>query len=456
MRDAKRRERIRRRRFEDDLPLQQRLLRATRLRGGHQHGARLRRTPAAAVPAATTPVPAAQGYIRLADTSLRGTRHPVPARPAGRPEDRRSGRRASASPGSPTAVARASSSPTCGTASGSPDGSLRAVDEARSGNPLSITAAWPRWPWSDLVDSLLPNGRFLDTPGGAGRARAYDPVGDPSSKATSTGLYADSARAAATTAATRRRAYCARTAMPTYDADFALVNAGEPASDEAKARLAEIYAHHQAYGIPGTPAPLLLENGWTDDLLPARAGDSRSTTRRRASSPVSLQFGDLGHSRGSNKPTVNHVIQRPGCRVLRPPTCAASRGGPAPREVTAFTQTCPASANRTGGPTCGPPSTANFNTGTLSFGGSATQARDRRPAIRRPARRSIRSPGPTMPARPFPRRPLAGTATYNHSHSLGLHAAWPADSPRDHPDAPGTSASSTRCCSMSRPTGASG
>ena len=28
---------------------------------------------------------------------------------------------------------------------------------------MSITAAWPRWPWSDLVDALLPNGRFLDT-----------------------------------------------------------------------------------------------------------------------------------------------------------------------------------------------------------------------------------------------------------------------------------------------------
>ena len=25
------------------------------------------------------------------------------------------------------------------------------------------TAAYPRWPWSDLVDSLTPNGRFLDS-----------------------------------------------------------------------------------------------------------------------------------------------------------------------------------------------------------------------------------------------------------------------------------------------------
>ncbi|HWN73575.1 MAG TPA: alpha/beta fold hydrolase, partial [Solirubrobacterales bacterium] len=29
-----------------------------------------------------------------------------------------------------------------------------------NGTPLHIAAAWPRWPWSDLVDALLPNGRF--------------------------------------------------------------------------------------------------------------------------------------------------------------------------------------------------------------------------------------------------------------------------------------------------------
>jgi len=30
------------------------------------------------------------------------------------------------------------------------------------GTPMQIAAAFPRWPWSDLVSSLLPNGRFLD------------------------------------------------------------------------------------------------------------------------------------------------------------------------------------------------------------------------------------------------------------------------------------------------------
>jgi hypothetical protein len=41
------------------------------------------------------------------------------------------------------------------------DGSFAPWKSPR-GTPLAIAAAYPRWPWSDLVNSLLPNGRFLD------------------------------------------------------------------------------------------------------------------------------------------------------------------------------------------------------------------------------------------------------------------------------------------------------
>jgi hypothetical protein len=43
-----------------------------------------------------------------------------------------------------------------------PDGSF-APWRSPKGTRLSIRAAYPRWPWSDLVDALLPHGRFLDT-----------------------------------------------------------------------------------------------------------------------------------------------------------------------------------------------------------------------------------------------------------------------------------------------------
>jgi len=44
------------------------------------------------------------------------------------------------------------------------------------GKKLAITAAFPRWPWSDLVDALEPNGRFLDTQI-APFGQSYEPIG---------------------------------------------------------------------------------------------------------------------------------------------------------------------------------------------------------------------------------------------------------------------------------------
>jgi fermentation-respiration switch protein FrsA (DUF1100 family) len=246
-----------------------------------------------------------------------------------------------------------------------PDGSF-ARWRSPHGTPLSITAAWPRWPWSDLVDSLLPNGRFLDT-GVAPPGQSLDPVGIEIRSYVS-GLYA---------LGKSTGYYCgdapASSPCTNPDADlttsFALVNAGEPASDEAKARLAEIYAHHQAYGLSGTPAPLLIENGWTDDLFPPEQA-IRIYNQASGRSPVSLQFGDLGHSRGSNKPTVNHAFNDQGAaffgRYLR-----GASGGPAPGSVTAYTQTCPASAPD-GGPYAAP-SYQQLDTGTIAFGSAASQ-----------------------------------------------------------------------------------
>ena len=47
-----------------------------------------------------------------------------------------------------------------------PDGKL-APWRSPDGKKMQIAAAYPRWPWSDLVSALIPNGRFLDTEGGA-------------------------------------------------------------------------------------------------------------------------------------------------------------------------------------------------------------------------------------------------------------------------------------------------
>ncbi|HET9720368.1 MAG TPA: CocE/NonD family hydrolase [Solirubrobacteraceae bacterium] len=234
------------------------------------------------------------------------------------------------------------------------------------GTPLSITAAWARWPWSDLVDALLPNGRFLDTQV-APSQQSLSPIGIELQSYVS-GLYGEGQAYGY---------YCgtspATTPCQNPDAnlplDFSLLNAGEPYGSQVRSILAEIYADHQAYGLPGTPSPLLIENGWTDDLFPPEQA-IRVYNQVGSSAPVSLQFGDLGHSRGSNKATVNQPFNDQGSSFFGAYLKGAGTP-PAPGSVTAYTQTCPSTAPD-GGPYTAP-SYSTLSTGTVRFGSPAPQ-----------------------------------------------------------------------------------
>ena len=100
---------------------------------------------------------------------------------------------------------------------------------------------------------------------------------------------------------------------------FARIQAGEPYGADARAIADEIHAHHQGFGLPGTPAPLLLHGGWTDDLFPSSEPLRIYNALRAAnpSAPVSLQFADLGHQRGSNKVNADKALNDAGTRVPR-------------------------------------------------------------------------------------------------------------------------------------------
>ena len=232
-----------------------------------------------------------------------------------------------------------------------PNGDL-APWQSPDGTPLHIAAAYPRWPWSDLVDALLPNGRFLDT-GIAPEGQSLNPVGVPIQSYIS-GLYA---------LGQATGYYCgtAPASTPCTDREsnlpmsFAEIQAGQPLSADAKNALQLTYENHDAYGLRFVaghprPAPLLIENGWTDDLFPPEQALRAYNYLRSAYSnfPVSLQFGDLGHSRGANKAATNQYLNEQAARFF------AARllhygSGPAPGSVTAFTQTCP-KAMPDGGP----------------------------------------------------------------------------------------------------------
>jgi fermentation-respiration switch protein FrsA (DUF1100 family) len=229
-----------------------------------------------------------------------------------------------------------------------------------AGRPMALAAAYPRWPWSDLVDSLMPNGRLADS---------LDPIG-VMKQSYVTGLFG----LGATTGV-----YCGTPPRPPVCTDpsadlarwYARIQAGEPYGADARAIAEEIHRFHQGYGIPGrTPAPMLLQSGWTDDLFPPKESIRAYLDSRRRGGWAAMQLGDLGHARGSNKANADRRFNDDGSaffdRWLR-----GGAGGPDGGEVTAFTQTCPRTA-----PAGGPfeaPSYSSLAQGAVAFGSPIPQ-----------------------------------------------------------------------------------
>ena len=178
-----------------------------------------------------------------------------------------------------------------------PDGSL-APWRSPGGKEMRIAAAAPEIPWTDLAYSLLPHGRTLDY---VADAPYGNRVGVMKQSFVS-GLYATGLAAS-------------NYAPPGTDPDadlttwFGLINAGEPYDGNPLAAdiTDEVTSHHSSYYIDHSevPAPLLISNGWTDDLFPPDEA-IRFYNRTRTQYPnaqLNLFFMDFGHQRGQNKPT---------------------------------------------------------------------------------------------------------------------------------------------------------
>jgi predicted acyl esterase len=232
-----------------------------------------------------------------------------------------------------------------------------------AGKAMEIKAAFPRWPWSDLVDALEPNGRFLDSevpsPG-----QSYEPLG-VEIQSYVTGLIAEG----------EAGGYIA---PPGADPEAELVkwyttiNAGEPYALEGEAIAKQIHDYHQGYGIPlsGKPAPMLLESGWTDDLFPVSQSLRAYNESRAAKGYAALLFGDLGHSPAANKTNTDHAFNEAASGFF---AARLEHSGKAPKNgsVTAYTQTCPTEAPG-GGPFTAS-SWAKLHPHTLSFGSATAQ-----------------------------------------------------------------------------------
>jgi predicted acyl esterase len=230
------------------------------------------------------------------------------------------------------------------------------------GTPLEVNAAWARWGATDLAYSLQPNGRFLD----------FGPF-SPRQSRTVPGVLKQSYVSGLYLLGNLSGYYAPQGVDRSADLTGwkAITDRGEPYRADARAVARELTTYHSGVGVSGVPAPLLVQNGWTDDLFPAtEALRAHVAYRGLRGARVALQLGDLGHARGSNKANADRAFNDQGARFFD----ALLRGrGKAPRHgsVTAFTQTCPQEA-----PAGGPfraRSWSRLHPGRLLFGARPVQ-----------------------------------------------------------------------------------
>lgn len=218
-----------------------------------------------------------------------------------------------------------------------------------AGTPLHVAAAAPFAGWTDLVYALRPNGRTLDTQ----LTSPTDNLSLPGVLKLSivSGLYA---------VGTESAYY----ALPGTDpqADFTSwyvdVVAGEPNLLPLDQTVVQQMAQYRspyylligAFGFPQEPpAPLLMINGFTDDVFPADE-ILRYYNYVRAhypDNPISLMFGDMGHQRADN-PEPNGSLRVASIQAFFDHYVKGTGAQPT-LDVTALTQTCPATLP-SGGP----------------------------------------------------------------------------------------------------------
>jgi dienelactone hydrolase len=251
------------------------------------------------------------------------------------------------------------------------DGSLSAW-KSPNGTPIHLAAAAPVIPWSDLAYSLMPNGRTLDYTIASPTAD-LSPIGVEKMSFVS-GLYA---------LGTATGYYSTPGLNPQADLTtwFGLINAGEPydSNPAAQTIVNQIARYHSAYylldGAYGTareaPSPLLIANGFTDDLFPVDEALRYYNLERSQypSNPIALFDFDGGHPRGQNKPVDTNIL---AARIMSFLEHYVGGSGPQPQlGATAMTQTCPKTAASAGPFTAA--SWAALHPGEVDFSSAKTQ-----------------------------------------------------------------------------------
>jgi hypothetical protein len=159
------------------------------------------------------------------------------------------------------------------------------------------------------------------------------------------------------------------------------VNSGEPYDSDpvAQSIVTQIAQYHSAYylldgayGVPKeAPAPLLIANGFTDDLFPVDEAVRYYNLERSLypNNPIALIDGDFGHMRAQNK-SADKALLSSGIQAYFDQYVKGG-GTSAPSGATAVVETCPQSA--ASGPTYIADSWAALHPGEVDYSSSNSQ-----------------------------------------------------------------------------------
>ncbi|MEA2703033.1 MAG: type transport system ATP-binding protein, partial [Actinomycetota bacterium] len=172
------------------------------------------------------------------------------------------------------------------------------------GVPLEVKAAVATAAWSDFVPAALTNGRQIDTV-----------VDQPSTAIQPTGVMRESflellylLGIATGEFASPQQDYGA--ALPSWLTTF---QKGEPYDGvEVDPIWEQVRRYRSPMWIPnvGKPAPMMIMNGWTDDLFPPIQAISMANAeaQRNPDVPVHLRFASIGHPRAQNKAADRNLL----------------------------------------------------------------------------------------------------------------------------------------------------
>ena len=208
-----------------------------------------------------------------------------------------------------------------------------------NGVPMSTAVVFAQWPFSNLADALMPNGRSRVTRAD-GRSTTTNPIGVlrqqwEGALFLATDLFGQLAPPGADPGSD----------LTSWNAMF---KSGEPYAPSLQKVLDMLRSLHSAAGIDRAPAPTAIASGWNDALFPVTQAVSFLNSAKKASkrAEVAVMAADIGHSRGQNKPQATEAVVSRGIAFLDKflkPGATGAAGVAVPKNVMAWTFTCPKS-----------------------------------------------------------------------------------------------------------------